>query len=76
VRVWTIGHGTRTAADLVETLRLAGAETVVDVRRFPRSRRNPQFDGASLAQALAAVGVAYVHSEPLGGRRSRILGGV
>jgi uncharacterized protein (DUF488 family) len=70
VRVLTIGHGTRAAAELVETLRRGGAETLVDVRRFPGSRRNSQFNQEALAGTLADAGIAYRHAIELGGRRS------
>jgi uncharacterized protein (DUF488 family) len=70
VRVFTIGHGTRPAEELTDMLRTAGVETLVDVRRFPGSRRNPQFNQAALAETLGAVGIAYLHAEALGGRRS------
>jgi uncharacterized protein (DUF488 family) len=74
MRVWTIGHGTRSADDLVETLRESGVETLVDVRRFPGSRRNPQFGQAALAAELERAGIAYVHLPDLGGRRSGVPG--
>jgi uncharacterized protein (DUF488 family) len=70
VRIHTIGHGTRPAAELVACLQAAGIETLLDVRRFPASRRNPQFGQAALAETLRDVGIAYVHVEELGGRRS------
>jgi uncharacterized protein (DUF488 family) len=68
--VFTIGHGTRRAEELVECLREAGVRTLVDVRRFPSSRRNPQFGGDVLAETLGAAGIAYRHAVELGGRRS------
>ncbi len=68
--LFTIGHGTRPAEDLVETLLGAGVETLVDVRRFPHSRRNPQFEQTALATAVGAAGVGYLHLAELGGRRS------
>src|SRR5436305_14955058 len=68
VRVHTIGHGRRPAEELVEMLARAGVRTLIDVRRFPGSRRNPQFNGDALAAALAAAGIAYVHEEEPGGR--------
>lgn len=68
--VFTIGHGTRPVEELVTCLREAGVETLVDVRRFPASRRNPQFAQAALAESLAAAGIAYRHEVELGGRRS------
>jgi uncharacterized protein (DUF488 family) len=74
VRVRTIGHGTKPASELIETLRLGCVETLVDVRRYPGSRRSPHFNGPALATALADVGVAYVHSADLGGRRSGVAG--
>jgi uncharacterized protein (DUF488 family) len=70
VRVWTIGHGTRPADELVECLREAGVGTLVDVRRYPSSRRNPQFGRKELAETLGAAGIAYRHEVELGGRRS------
>ena len=70
MRAFTIGHGTRPLAELVKTLRLAGVETLVDVRRFPGSRRNPQFDRDALAEGRAAEGIRYRHEVELGGRRS------
>jgi uncharacterized protein (DUF488 family) len=67
--IFTIGHGRRPGAELVECLLEAEVETLVDVRRFPVSRRNPQFSQAALAATLTEAGIAYVHAEELGGRR-------
>ena len=74
MRVRTIGHGTRPAEELVRTLVEADVATLVDVRRFPSSRRNPQFTSASLAATLGEAGVTYVHEPELGGRRSAVPG--
>jgi uncharacterized protein (DUF488 family) len=74
MRVSTIGHGTRTADQLVATLHEAGVETLVDVRRFPGSRRNPQFSQAALAVELESASIAYMHAPDLGGRRSSVPG--
>lgn len=70
VTVWTIGHGTRPVEELVEMLRDADVRTLVDVRRFPGSRRNPQFSGPALAAVLEKEGIAYRHAVELGGRLS------
>ena len=70
VRVFTIGHGTRPSEELLDCLEGAGVQTLVDVRRFPGSRRNPQFGQAVLAEALEQAGLDYRHAEELGGRRS------
>jgi uncharacterized protein (DUF488 family) len=68
--VFTIGHGTRPVEELVDCLREVDAGTLVDVRRFPGSRRNPQFGQAELAETLAEAGIAYRHAVELGGRLS------
>ena len=52
----------------------AKIETVVDVRRYPGSRRNPQFNQSALAESLGAAGIAYRHAEALGGRLSGVPG--
>lgn len=68
--VFTIGHGTRPAEELVECLQEADVQTLVDVRRFPGSRRNPQFGQAALVETLRPVGIEYRHAVELGGRLS------
>jgi uncharacterized protein (DUF488 family) len=68
--VFTIGHGVRAIDELVAVLAAAGVRTLVDVRRFPSSRRNPQFNEAPLAAALAGAAIVYRHAVELGGRRS------
>jgi uncharacterized protein (DUF488 family) len=68
--VFTIGHGTRTAEELVACLDEARVKTLFDVRRFPSSRRNPQFNREALAETLTAAGIEYRHAIELGGRLS------
>jgi uncharacterized protein (DUF488 family) len=70
VRVFTVGHGTRPIDELLEVLGDAGVRTLVDVRRFPSSRRHPQFNQAAVGESLEAAGIAYRHAVELGGRRS------
>lgn len=66
--MWTIGHGTRPAEALVEMLVRAKVETLVDVRRYPGSRRNPQYNRGALERVLEEAGITYRHAEALGGR--------
>jgi uncharacterized protein (DUF488 family) len=68
MRVHTIGHGTRPLEELVAMLDAAGVQTLVDVRRYPGSRRNPQFNRATVAAAVSDAGIAYRHAVGLGGR--------
>lgn len=70
MRVHTVGHGTRPVEELLEVLGEAGVRTLVDVRRFPSSRRHPQFDQPALAASLQDAGIGYRHAVELGGRLS------
>src|SRR5579884_4175166 len=70
VLVRTIGRGIRPLEELVATLHAAEVQTLVDVRRFPGSRRNPQFNQSPLRGALAEAGIEYRHAVELGGRRT------
>jgi uncharacterized protein (DUF488 family) len=67
--IWTIGHSTRSADEFVQVLRAHEIELVADVRRFPGSRRHPQFGSDALAERLAAEGLEYAWLSRLGGRR-------
>ena len=67
--VFTIGHSTRGIDEFIGLLRQAGVNAIADVRRFPRSRRYPQFNDQALAQSLDRAGIAYRHFPDLGGRR-------
>lgn len=67
--IWTIGHSTRTADELLAVLAAHEIEAVADVRRFPGSRRLPQFGREALETKLREVDVSYRWIEELGGRR-------
>jgi len=72
--VYTVGHSNRTAAELVALLRQVGTSMLVDVRAFPSSRANPQFNAEVLAGSLSGAGMSYCHMAALGGRRHRARG--
>lgn len=67
--LYTIGHSTRTAEELLELLRRHDVHQLVDVRAFPGSRRHPHFGREALHDFLTRAWIAYVHSPELGGRR-------
>jgi uncharacterized protein (DUF488 family) len=69
VTVYTIGHSTRTIDEFIAILRDAGVTGIVDVRRFPASRRHPQFNAGTIAAVVADAGILYHHIPELGGRR-------
>ncbi|MGC0272373.1 DUF488 family protein [Pseudactinotalea sp. Z1739] len=65
----TVGHGALSRAELRDLLIGAEVESVVDVRRFPGSRRNPDVGRDALASWLPEAGIGYRWEEHLGGRR-------
>jgi len=69
VNLWTIGHSNRSIETFLALLQSQQIELLADVRRFPGSRRYPQFNQLPLSQSLAAANVGYVHLPELGGRR-------
>jgi uncharacterized protein (DUF488 family) len=72
--VYTIGHSTRSAEELLKLLEDAGVERVADVRAFPSSRRHPQFNREALSAWLPEAGIGYLHLPGLGGRREPVPG--
>jgi uncharacterized protein (DUF488 family) len=67
--IHTIGHSTRTIGVLIELLKAHDIEMVVDVRRWPASRRLPHFNREPLSDALEAQAIAYLWRGDLGGFR-------
>lgn len=67
--IWTIGHSTRSLEAFLGLLRIVEIQLLVDVRRFPASRRYPHFTGTELRQSLMAAAISYEHMPDLGGRR-------
>ena len=65
MRIFTIGYENATVVDFLAALQAAGVERVIDVRAVPNSRR-PGFSKTPLRNALAEVGIDYVHLRALG----------
>src|SRR4051794_20530296 len=65
----TVGHGPQGREALGGRLAGAGVEVLVDVRRFPGSRNNPDVARESLEEWLPALNIGYRWDERLGGRR-------
>lgn len=72
--VWTVGHSTLEEADFLALLAAYDIEALVDVRRFPASKRYPHFNGSALQSSLAARSVEYLGLPSLGGRRAPVPG--
>jgi uncharacterized protein (DUF488 family) len=67
--LWTLGHSNHALAKFLAILEAHNIELVIDVRRFPASRKWPHFNAAALAESLPARGLAYAGMPELGGRR-------
>jgi uncharacterized protein (DUF488 family) len=65
----TVGHGTVSAETFASLMTSTSVDTVLDIRRFPGSRRHPHFGSDQMPQWLAEVGVGYEWLVGLGGRR-------
>ena len=68
-RIYTVGHSNRPLDAFLAILTAHGISRVVDVRRYPGSRRWPHFSAAALAESLPVAGIDYVGMPELGGRR-------
>ena len=65
----TVGHGPQDREALGALLTGAGVALLVDVRRFPGSRHNPQYGRPEMEGWLPEAGIDYVWLQGLGGRR-------
>lgn len=67
MELFTVGHSTRTREELVELLRHYRIEILLDIRKIPYSRYNPQFNREEMMRAMPATGIRYEHCDDLGG---------
>ncbi|WP_294124124.1 DUF488 domain-containing protein [Sphingomonas sp.] len=65
MRIFTIGYEATTMGEFLTALQQAGVKRVIDIRAVPNSRR-PGFSKNPLRNALAEVGIDYVHLKALG----------
>jgi len=71
--VWTVGHSTRSSEEFVALLTAHRIEALIDVRRYPTSRRYPWFGRETLSEQLSQAGILYLWLPQLGGRRQSSL---
>ena len=68
---FTIGHSTRPVEEFIALLRANEVTRLADVRSFPRSRTNPQYNADALPGLLAPQGIGHEHIAALGGMKKR-----
>jgi hypothetical protein len=67
--IFTLGHSTRRLDAFIRLLQAHGVDMILDVRKMPGSRQNPQFNIDTLPAALAQAAIGYHHLPALGGLR-------
>jgi uncharacterized protein (DUF488 family) len=67
--IHTIGHSTRSLEVFLDLLTSHQVALLIDVRRWPMSRRHPHFNRESLSAALAEKAIGYLWRQDLGGFR-------
>jgi uncharacterized protein (DUF488 family) len=69
VKIFTIGHSTRSIADFLAMLQSFDIQVLADIRSLPGSNKHPQFNQDALSRSLSEAGIRYIHMPALGGRR-------
>lgn len=69
LRIFTIGHSTRSIEDFLVILKHYNINELIDIRAIPKSRHNPQFNGPELSQVLRNHHIGYRLQKNLGGLR-------
>jgi uncharacterized protein (DUF488 family) len=70
VTIWTVGHSTMPLQQFLDVLKGPAIEVLADVRRFPASRRHPQYNHHALATSVSDARIRYESFVDLGGRRT------
>ena len=71
LHLFTIGHSTHPIDRFEALLTQHGITVLADIRRFPGSRKFPQFNQDNLASALPKADIEYRWLAALGGRRGK-----
>jgi len=70
VEIYTLGTSNRSISEFLEILKEYKIETIIDVRRYPRSKWFPHFKKENLEKILRENNLNYIHLEKLGGHRT------
>ncbi|NVM21339.1 MAG: DUF488 domain-containing protein [Desulfobacterales bacterium] len=73
-KIYTIGHGNKGFAELLDILKEYNIQTLVDIRSYPGSKRNPHFNREAFEAELPQFSIAYDWFKGLGGYRKKGLG--
>lgn len=67
--IYTIGHSVHDWEHFIKMLNSFHIKELVDIRRFPGSKKYPWFSKDNLKRMLPEDSIDYLHMEELGGRR-------
>jgi len=69
MKIYTIGHSTRSLEEFIDILNYYKIQIVIDVRRFPSSKKFPWFNKDVLKSELKKNNIEYTYFPELGGFR-------
>lgn len=69
MKIYTLGHSTRSIEEMITLLKAHEIQFVVDIRTIPKSRHNPQFNQETFKNSLKKHKIGYRHLKELGGLR-------
>ena len=72
--IYSIGHGNKPLDEFLSILHAYKIESVADIRSYPYSKRNPQFNQQALKKELPKTNISYLWLKELGGFRKTGLG--
>lgn len=72
-KIYTIGHSVRAISEFLDKMQEYQIDILVDIRTYPRSRYQPQYNQKALTDTLSSVGVFYIYKgKNLGGKEENI----
>ncbi|MEM5766477.1 MAG: DUF488 domain-containing protein [Candidatus Aenigmatarchaeota archaeon] len=69
MRIYTLGHSTRSLEKFLGILKIFKIDLVIDVRHWPSSKKFPWFNKDNLEKELTKERIQYLHFPELGGYR-------
>jgi len=69
MKIYTIGHSTRSLEEFIDILKHYSIELLIDIRKLPGSKKFPHFNKETLEIELPKSNVQYIHFPELGGFR-------
>ena len=72
-KIYMIGHSVRAISEFLDKMKGYQIDILVDIRTYPRSRFQSQYNQKALADSLSSVGVFYIYrGKNLGGKEENV----